>query len=80
MAKYTGVSQNPDGSWSYRIKRKVNGKTIDTKIKKDDNGMPFTTARAVPSKTALQSIYDSYMTSSEAKQKAPATIRKQVFM
>lgn len=46
MAKYTGVSQNPDGSWSYRIKRKVNGKTVDTKIKKDDNGMPFTTARA----------------------------------
>ena len=101
MAKYTGVSQNPDGSWSYRIKKKVKGKTIDTKIKKDDNGMPFTTARAcyeaklryeaklstgeikiapVPSKTALQSIYDSYMVSSEAKQKAPATIRKQVSM
>ena len=46
MAKYTGVSQNADGSWSYRIKKKVNSKTIDTKIKKDDNGMPFTTARA----------------------------------
>ena len=30
-----------------------------------------------PSKTALQSIYDSYMVSNEAKQKAPATIRKQ---
>ena len=36
MAKYTGVTQNKDGSWSYRIKKKVDGKVIDTKIKKDD--------------------------------------------
>ena len=46
MAKYTGVTQNKDGSWSYRIKKKVDGKVIDTKIKKDDSGMPFLTARA----------------------------------
>ena len=46
MAKYTGVTQNKDGSWSYRIKKKVDGKVIDTKIKKDENGMPFLTARA----------------------------------
>lgn len=39
MAKYTGVTQNKDGSWSYRIKKKVDGKVIDTKIKKDDSGM-----------------------------------------
>ena len=101
MAKYTGVTQNKDGSWSYRIKKKVDGKVIDTKIKKDDSGMPFLTARACyeakirheaqitngevkiahrPSKTTLQSIYDAYMVSSEAKQKAPATIRKQESM
>ena len=101
MAKYTGVTQNKDGSWSYRIKKKVDGKVIDTKIKKDENGMPFLTARACyeakirheaqitngevkiahrPSKTTLQSIYDAYMVSSEAKQKAPATIRKQESM
>ena len=46
MAKYTGVTQNKDGAWSYRIKKKVDGKVIDTKIKKDDSGMPFLTARA----------------------------------
>ena len=46
MAKYTGVIQNKDGSWSNRIKKKVDGKVIDTKIKKDNSGMPFLTIRA----------------------------------
>ena len=46
MAKYTGVTQNKDDSWSYRIKKKVDGKVIDTEIKKDNSGMPFLTARA----------------------------------
>ena len=46
MAKYTGVTQNKDGLWSYRIKMKVDGRVIVTKIKKDNSGMPFLTARA----------------------------------
>ena len=46
MAKYTGVSQNSDGSWSYRIKKKINNQVVDTKIKKDSHGLPFLTARA----------------------------------
>ena len=46
MAKYTGVTQGKDGSWSYRIKKKVNGQVVDTRIKKDENGLPFLTARA----------------------------------
>ena len=46
MEKYTGVTQNKDGSWSYRIKKKVDGKVIDTEIKKGNSGMPFLTARA----------------------------------
>ena len=98
MPKYTGVSQNKDGSWSYRIKRKINNQVVDTKIKKDDNGNIFLTARAAheaklkheskllngeidipqrPSKTTLPYVYETYMQSSKAKQKAPATIRKQ---
>ena len=44
--KYTGVTQNEDGSWSYRLKVKLPDKTIDTKIRKDENGQPFLTARA----------------------------------
>ena len=98
MAKYTGVSQNKDGSWSYRIKKKINNQVIDTKIKKDANGHLFLTARAAyeaklqheaklsngeielpkkPNKTTLPYIYEQYLESSEAKQKAPATLRKQ---
>lgn len=98
MAKYTGVSQNSDGSWSYRIKKKINNQVIDTKIKKDSNGHSFLTARAAheaklqheaklsngeielpkkPSKTTLTYIYETYLQSSKAKQKAPATLRKQ---
>ena len=46
-SKYTGVRENLDGSWYYRIKVKLpSGKSIDTMRKQDDNGMPFTTARA----------------------------------
>lgn len=44
--KYTGVTQNQDGSWSYRLKVKLPDKVVDTKIKKDANGQPFLTARA----------------------------------
>jgi len=98
MAKYTGVSQNSDGSWSYRIKKKINNQVIDTKIKKDDDGNLFLTARAAheaklkhesklltgeietpqrPNKTTLMYVYEQYLQSSEAKQKAPATLRKQ---
>lgn len=98
MAKYTGVSQNKDGSWSYRIKKKINNQIVDTKIKKDENGNAFLTARAAheaklkheskllngeidipqkPSKTTMSYIYETYLQSSEAKQKAPATLRKQ---
>ena len=101
MAKYTGVTQTADGSWSYRIKKKVNGQVVDTRIKKDENGLPFLTARAayeaklrheaklasgeieIPSKTpksTLQGVYDAYMESALAKQKAPATLRKQESM
>ena len=47
MAKYTGVTQNNDGSWTYRIKIKLpDGKVVDTRIKKDERGNPFLTARA----------------------------------
>ena len=98
MAKYTGVSQNKDGSWSYRIKKKINNQVVDTKIKKDSNGHSFLTARAAyeaklqhesklsngeielpkkPSKTTLTYVYETYLSSSKAKQKAPATLRKQ---
>ena len=98
MAKYTGVSQNKDGSWSYRIKKKINNQVIDTKIKKDDDGNLFLTARAAheaklkhesklltgeietpqrPNKTTLTYVYETYLNSSKAKQKAPATLRKQ---
>ena len=73
IAKYTGVTQGKDGSWSYRIKKKVNGQVVDTRIKKDENGMPFLTARAAHEaklasgeieiapktpKTTLQGVYD----------------------
>ena len=98
MAKYTGVTQGKDGSWSYRIKKKVNGQVVDTRIKKDENGLPFLTARAAyeaklkheaklangeievapkTPKATVQYVYDTYMESSEAKQKAPATLTKQ---
>ena len=98
MAKYTGVSQNKDGSWSYRIKKKINNQVVDTKIKKDSKGHSFLTARAAyeaqlqhesklsngeielpkkPSKTTLTYVYETYLSSSKAKQKAPATLRKQ---
>ena len=101
MAKYTGVTQGKDGSWSYRIKKKVNGQVVDTRIKKDENGLPFLTARAAHEAklrheaklasgeieiapksniTTLQMVYDAYLESSTAKQKAPATLRKQESM
>lgn len=101
MAKYTGITQGKDGSWSYRIKKKVNGQVVDTRIKKDENGLPFLTARAAheaklkheaklasgeieiapkSSKTTLQAVYDAYLESADAKQKAPATLRKQESM
>ncbi len=45
--KYPGVTQNEDGSWTYRLKVKLpTGKVVDTRIKKDQNGSPFLTARA----------------------------------
>lgn len=98
MAKYTGITQNKDGSWSYRIKKKINNQQIDTKIKKDEDGKSFLTARSayeaklrhearlenstikISKKTTLEYVYDTYMDSSEAKQKAPATITKQKSM
>lgn len=43
--KYTGVTPI-DGGWQYRIKMKVNGELIDTRIKKDSDGLPFLTARS----------------------------------
>lgn len=44
--KYTGVTQNDDGSWCYRLKVKLPDRLIDTRIKKDAYGNPFLTARA----------------------------------
>ena len=98
MAKYTGVTQTADGSWVYRIKIKLpDGKVVDTRIKKDEYGNPFLTARAAhearkaheasirsnpdeytPKKqeVTLADVYNNYM-QTEAKSKAPATIRKQ---
>ena len=98
MAKYTGVTQNNDGSWTYRIKIKLpDGSVKDTRIKKDSRGNPFLTARqafeakkeheakirANPEDNApkqkivtLQDVYDNYL-NTEAKKKAPATLRKQ---
>ena len=98
MAKYTGVTQNKDGSWSYRIKKKIKNQVVDTRIKKDENGNLFLTARSayeaklvherklqtgeieIKEKspvTTLSNIYAAYLESSDAKQKAPATLRKQ---
>lgn len=98
MAKYTGVTQNSDGSWTYRIKIKLpDGKVVDTRIKKDEHGNPFLTARAAhearkaheasiranpeefapkSQEVTLADVYNNYMTT-EAKSKAPATLRKQ---
>ena len=98
MAKYTGVTQASDGSWVYRIKIKLpDGKVVDTRIKKDEYGNPFLTAKAAyearkaheasirtnpeeyttaKKEATLADVYDNYMLS-EAKSKAPATIRKQ---
>lgn len=97
MAKYTGVTQTADGSWVYRIKIKTaDGKVVDTRIKKDEHGKPFLTARAAhearkaheasirsgseytPQKkeVTLEDVYNNYMLT-EAKSKAPATLRKQ---
>lgn len=46
-AKYTGVTPTDEGGWQYRIKIKTeDGKIVDTKIKKDLDGLPFLTARA----------------------------------
>ncbi len=96
--KYKGVFQKADGAWYYRIKLKVDGQLVDTKIRRDENDMPFMTARAayeaklkheaklktgevaLPKpkvKTTVGYIYETYMASSEAKQKAPATLTKQ---
>lgn len=99
MAKYSGVIQNNDGSWSYRIKKKINGQAVDIKTKKDENGNVFLTARDAyearirqenllksgevklpKNKASVSFIYEAYMNSSEAKQKAPATLRKQISM
>lgn len=45
-SKYAGVTQNEDGSWSYRLKMKLpDGKLFDTRIKKDPNGNAFLRAR-----------------------------------
>ncbi len=98
MAKYKGVTQNTDGSWTYRIKLKLpNGKVVDTRIKKDESGLPFLTARAAHEAKAehearlkakpeakesekeivtLEDVYKNYL-ATEAKEKAPATLRKQ---
>ena len=43
--KYTGVTPC-DGGWQYRIKIKLeSGKVVDTRIKRNDDGIPFLTAR-----------------------------------
>lgn len=98
MAKYTGVTKNNDGSWTYRIKIKLpDGSVKDTRIKKDSRGNPFLTARqafeakkehearirANPEENSpknkivtLQDVYENYL-NTEAKKKAPATLRKQ---
>lgn len=98
MAKYTGVTQNADSSWTYRIKIKLpDGSVKDTRIKKDSRGNPFLTARqafeakkehearirANPEENSpknkivtLQDVYENYL-NTEAKKKAPATLRKQ---
>lgn len=99
-SKYTGVRENPDGSWYYRIKVKLpSGKSIDTMRKQDDNGLPFMTARAAhearlnhlsiimsePSESpqealqaviTLSDVYNDYL-NTEAKNRAPQTLRKQ---
>lgn len=99
-SKYTGVRENTDGSWYYRIKVKSpSGKTIDTSIKQNSNGQPFLTARAAhearvahlalimseapetapeaPERLVrLSDVYNDYL-ATEAKIKAPATLRKQ---
>lgn len=46
MAKYTGVTQTEDGAWQYRLKIKTEDGLIDTKIRKDLDGLPFLTARS----------------------------------
>ena len=96
-AKYVGITQNDDGSWSYRLKMKLpSGKVYDTKIKKDTNNLPFLTARSayeakraheerirsgliekgVRKRYTLEDVYNNYL-KTEAKEKAPATLKKQ---
>lgn len=45
-AKYAGVTQRADGAWMYRIKRKINGESVDIIRSRDADGKPFLTARA----------------------------------
>lgn len=48
MAKINdaGLKQLPNGNWSYRIYTKIDGKSIDTTCRQDENGNPFKTKKA----------------------------------
>lgn len=46
MKKYSGVIQRKDGTWAYKIKKKVDGKVVNIRVKEDKFGFPFLTAKA----------------------------------
>ena len=71
--KYAGVTQNEDGSWSYRLKVKLpDGKLFDTRIRKDPNGNPFLRARdAYEAKKAHAERLKNPPTEEPKEQKSP---------
>lgn len=76
--KYTGVTQNDDGSWTYRLKIKLDGRTVDTRIKKDSQGSPFLTARsAYEAKKAHEARLRT--STEESTKKAPTATLRDVY-
>ena len=57
----TGVFQLENGDWGYRFKVIINGKGVDRRRVRDDNGKPFKnkTAAAHARKAALEAAYSN---------------------
>lgn len=78
MAKMndTGLYQNKNGTWYYRIKMAadVNGNPVDIKKSRDENGQPFKTKSAC--KRARDKRLVEFQTVGEEKrEKYPATLQ-----
>lgn len=51
-----GIYQLPNGNWGYRFTRTVDGKRVNRKGSKDENGKPFTTQRAALQAKAIAEL------------------------